>query len=281
MRRAALLVLLGGSLAHAGPKPEAEALELLASITVGSIVPEGTPPARFGFAPGTAEVDPAYEQEEGITDGARPAKQRTFALAADKKAAWIAVDLDVYAYCGASDCRRDPPTAHLHAAMVVDVASPLRPLAYHLGRIVSGKAQAAAMKEGVTPEKLARRIDRGAEAAVQQFEATIGDPAAFAKSVSDRKDVVLYGSDKHERYVSGATVRARLAKWKLAFEVRDGVQAGVSASGSVAWIAANLDARPAGKRGGKPTPYRALVVYERTGTSWQVVLAHFSFVTSA
>jgi hypothetical protein len=119
------------------------------------------------------------------------------------------------------------------------------------------------------------RVDPAAAEAVKRFRATLGDPAAFAKSISDRKDVVLFGSDLNERYVGGAAVRATLATWKLAFAIRDGVAAGVTASKTVAWVAAYVDARMAGK----PTPsavYLVSAVYEKHGTSWDIVLLQFS-----
>src|SRR5262249_60023024 len=108
----------------------------------------------------------------------------------------------------------------------------------------------------------------------KKFEATIGDVKAFAKTVSQRNDVVLYGSELAERTVGGNEVRAQLAKWKLAFKVRDGVQAGISSSKTTAWVAANLDASKPGDK--KPTPYRALLVYEKhADTGWGVVPLHF------
>ena len=62
-----------------------------------------------------------------------------------------------------------------------------------------------------------------------------------------------------------------------AFRIRDGLQAGVSSNGQVAWVAANVDATSLKKKGSKPTPYRALFVYLLEGERWQLVVAHFSF----
>jgi len=93
-----------------------------------------------------------------------------------------------------------------------------------------------------------------------------------------RKDVVLYGSELSERTVGGDNVKAKLAAWKLAFKVRDGIQAGLTASKTVAWVAANVDATSLKNPKDKPTPYRALFLYEKTAGTWQIVHAHFSFV---
>lgn len=125
-----------------------------------------------------------------------------------------------------------------------------------------------------------KRIGAGAEDAVKVFEGSIGDPKIFAASVSDRKDAVLIGSAPGEKTVGGAKVSAKLTNWKLAFAVHDGVAAGTTASKTVAWIAANLDARPAGKPDAKPAPYRALLIYEQKAGAWKLVAARFSFVAS-
>lgn len=116
---------------------------------------------------------------------------------------------------------------------------------------------------------------------VALFERSLAAPADLAASVSTRKDVVLYGSEMKERYVGGAKVRAQLKKWNLAFEVRDGIQAGVTSNKKVTWVAANVDGRPAKKPTARAIPYRVLFIYEQTGTNaWQLVQAHFSFVAS-
>ena len=58
------------------------------------------------------------------------------------------------------------------------------------------------------------------------------------------------------------------------------MQAGVTSSKTIAFVAANLDATSLKKPKAKPTPYRVLFVYENTGTSWQLVQAHFSVVAN-
>ena len=108
---------------------------------------------------------------------------------------------------------------------------------------------------------------------------SIGDPKRLLASISERKDVVLYGSERPERTVGGAAVRTKLASWKLTFKVRDGVAAGLSASRTVAYVAANVDAESQARPKNKLMPYRLLLIYEKTGSSWQIVAAHFSVVT--
>lgn len=90
---------------------------------------------------------------------------------------------------------------------------------------------------------------------------------------------MLYGSAREERFVGGAKVRAKLLAWNLGLTVRDGVQAGLSHGKSLAWVAANVDARPAKTPKAAPTPYRLLVIYEKTGDSWRAVSVSFSLYT--
>lgn len=141
---------------------------------------------------------------------------------------------------------------------------------------MTAKDQAFLVKKGVQPDVLPKEI-AGAEDVVKVFEASLGDPKAFAATVSDRADVVLYGSELAERTVGGAKVKAKLSAWKLAFKVRDGIQAGVTKSRRVAWVAANVDATSTKKPKNPSEPYRVLALYEKTGSEWKLVQAQFSF----
>ena len=110
---------------------------------------------------------------------------------------------------------------------------------------------------------------------VALFRASLADPKRLVASVSKRKDAVLLGSAPKETFVGGAKVAATLAKWKLELDVRDGVAAGVTASKTVAWIAANVDATT---RTGDAIPYRLLALYEyEKGKAWRLVAITFSF----
>jgi hypothetical protein len=109
----------------------------------------------------------------------------------------------------------------------------------------------------------------------------LADPQKLAASVDDRKDAVLFGSEPKERFVGTKDVRATLLRWKLAFQVRDGVAAGLTSSKSVAWVAANVDARPSDKPAAKATPYRATLVYEKIEGTWKLVVLQFSSVPAS
>ena len=130
------------------------------------------------------------------------------------------------------------------------------------------------MGDGIVPDKLGRDVT-GADAVALLFETTMGNPKLLANTVSTRKETVLLGSELSERY-TGAQVKAQLTSWNLVFKVRDGVRAGVSKSGKLAWVAANVDAGQPKRPKAKPIPYRVFAIYELTGTEWKLVQLQFS-----
>jgi hypothetical protein len=149
-------------------------------------------------------------------------------------------------------------------------------VAANVGVMLDAKATAKAIAAG-DPAALESSIASEAQGAVDRFKASLADPAALVATLAARNDVTLLGSAPGERY-TGAAVRTQLARWGLKLAVRDGVRAGVTKSKSVAWVAANVDARPVKSPAAKPTAYRALFLYERTGTSWQLVHLSFSMI---
>ncbi len=201
------------------------------------------------------------------------------AVSADGKTAWIAANAKgvLQSYdCAPGPCGKntDPP---LHLTAVVEkTGTQWSWVAWHVANPTTAKEQAYLIKQGTLPDVLPKAI-AGAEDVVKVFEASLGDPKAFAATVSDRADVVLYGSELAERTVGGAKVKSKLAAWKLAFKVRDGLQAGLSTSKTVAWVAANVDATSIKKPTNPAEPYRVLAVYEKAGSVWKLVQAHFSF----
>jgi hypothetical protein len=206
----------------------------------------------------------------------------TDAIAADKKAYWVAADLIEFEIgCGMAPCPPPPPPppAKSHGTFLWQLgATDWELVAMAASPTVTGKEQAAAMKLGTKPPAIDKKIDAGAEDAVKLFEATLGDPKALAKSVSARKDVVLFGSEPAERTVGGAKVAAKLQGWNLALKVRDGIQAGTTSSKTVAWVTANVDATSLKKPKDKPVPYRLFVIYEKTGAEWKLVHANFAYI---
>ena len=85
----------------------------------------------------------------------------------------------------------------------------------------------------------------------------------------------MFGSELAERYV-GKQAKAQITAWNFTFAVRDGVRAGMSKSGNVAWVAANVDAKPVKAPKTKALPFRAFALYEKTGADWKLVSIQFS-----
>ncbi len=271
------VALLWSSSAFAGDPPEATIESLIQSLIADGTAASGTHPMRFAFDRDATYETPRYNEPQGAT-GRVELKKPVVAWSGDKHTGWIAADAAEYGYCGADECAKDPPIAMHHVAIVFDDAG--QPIVWHDVVAVSDKDQAKALAKGVTLTPMSEAIEPGAEDAVKVFEGSIGDAKALAATVSARKDVVLFGSAPAERFVGGAAVKAQLARWNLVMTVRDHVRAGVASNGNVAWVAAKLDAKPAKNAKAKPSPYRALFVYEKTGGAWQLVQASFSFVAA-
>lgn len=275
MRRTVLLAItLICSVAHADPKSD---LTDMVGHWLSGVVgpPEGAAP-RFAVFDGSVSVSPSSLAEAigSQPDTANPDKV-VVAISTDKTAAWMTSDIAEAAVCGDETCT-GKPDGWYHLTALFEIKDK-KPVAFLIERPITGKAQAAAMKKGVKLDAVAKGIDKGAEDVATLFQTSIADPKALAATVSDRKDTVMYGSELGERFVGGAKVKSQLAKWNLAFKVRDGIQAGLTASTTVAWVSATVDATPVKKPKATPTPYRVMAIYEKTITSWKLVSLQFAF----
>jgi hypothetical protein len=280
----ALIVGLVVGLFSAGARADADeesrelTLTLVGYAGGGSTQPR---PPRFAFTERAALIAPrtVAEVHDKVWSPAMFPRDSTVGLAADKKSAWIAAELEEMTRgCGLAPCGPEPIPQQRHAtALAEKIGDDWQITASHVSLIITGQEQKKAMKQGVMPGKLERSV-AGAEDVVKQLESTLGDPKHLAASVSARTDVALFGSAPGERTFGGQAVRAKLLAWKLAFKVRDGIVAGKSASKTIAYVAANVDATSLARPKDKPMPYRLFVVYEKTGAAWQIVLAHFSVV---
>lgn len=269
MIRTALLVL---TLLHSVALAEQDPADLVVPLVAENPgKPQKFDAPRFAFS----DQDP-YVSEPGGTatyEWSKAEKGKTIkAVAADSSAFWISSDIRGGGLCGMEECKKGDKGKLMHVTALFDKAG--KAVVWHISKAVTAKEQSKAMAEGVKPRTFDKGIDKGAEEAAKLFETTIGDGKALAATVSDRKDVVLYGSDPRERFVGGAKVKAQLAKWKLVLKPTSGIQAGMV--GSVAWVAANVEAQPKKGSKAKPAPYRALFIYE----GGKLVNAHFSFLTN-
>ncbi len=227
-------------------------------------------PPRVLITTTAIKIDPKHDELPG--GGMTSVQRPVVAISTDGKSAWFAAEIAPMAICGEGDCSKVHSNPDGHVTALFDGG---QPVVLHTGNLIKDKELAKAVAEGSRPTPIARSIS-GAEEAVKQFEATMGDPEALAKTVSNRADVVLFGNDLGDRVVGGASVRSTLQKWKLGLKLRDGILAGVTSSKAVAWVVANVDARGP-KKTDVATPYRLQLIYEKTGTSWQLVQLHFSF----
>ncbi len=227
---------------------------------------------RIAVLDAEIRVDTAYEDRTAGADFSFEPTNEVIGWAADKQAAWVVVDLPLTVSGGATPTVVS--TAH-GVAVVVAQKTKWHAVAYSFRSTVPDKEQADTLKEGTLPPKIARKIEPGAEVVAKQFVATIGDPKAFAATVSDRKEVVLLGSAHADRF-EGAKVAPTIKKWNLKLAVRDGLQAGLAGT-SLAWVVANVDATAGGAK--TSVPYQLLAVYEKSGTAWKLVTAQFAFYT--
>jgi ketosteroid isomerase-like protein len=130
------------------------------------------------------------------------------------------------------------------------------------------------MKADSTTEAAVKAaLDKMAEAYAKRDLALLR--AAFAPD----PDVVMYGTGADEKRVGLAQVQAQAERdWSQneAATVTFGWSS-VSATGSVAWVAA--DATFSFKAGGQAMslPARTTFVLEKRGEKWLIVQAHFSF----
>ena len=278
-----MVLLVPAHLAGAEPPPSAAVTRLFEALaSADSGAGDYARPPRFAI---TVEVtDDSPRDVISLVAGATlpavaRARRSVVALSADRKVAWISADLAIEKQCHAVPdddttgdaayyrpdyCKHADPDAWYHGSALYErTARGWQAVLWHVaGRKLGGN------KAGAVPDPITRAIEPGAEAVAKQFEATIGDPAAFARTVADRKDVVLLGSEQGERIAGGKHVRAQLAGWNLRFAIDGGVRAGLTASPHVAWVAANLTARS--------VTYRATFVYEQIAGRWCVVLAQLS-----
>ncbi len=270
MRRALAIVALCAPLAASAGEPGSDVsgrLEQLASRAAG--VQADAP--KFAFTGNLTLEHPASfaEATMGLPDVATADPAKTFVVMADDNTAWISTQLGEH-YGGETK-----PESWLRAiALFEKTNGAWQPTAWSITPSIPSTSQQDAIDDGVGPDKLARDT-AGADDVVRVFEATIVDPKSFAKTFSDRKEAVLFGSELPERYV-GAKAKAQLAAWSFTFTVRDGVRAGISKSGHVAWVAANVDAKSPRRPKDKPIPFRIFVLYEKIATTWKVVQMQFS-----
>lgn len=277
MRALPFVLLAASSSAFAGDSASTLASDLgarLEALTSKSqtIIAE-TP--QFTFTDNITLEHPAsiFEAQRGLADIGKVDATKTLVVQVDPTTAIMSTHVGEYFSCGKTGCK--DPDGWLRATVVFEKgAGAWQPLAWSITPSIPSSSQQDAIDDNINPDKLQRDLG-GADDAVRVFEATIGDPKQFAGTFSNRNEVLMFGSELPERY-PGAKAKKQLAAWNFAFTVRDGVRAGLSKSGNVAWVAANVDATPAKQKGAKALPFRVFAVYEKIATTWKLVHLQFS-----
>lgn len=275
---AACLTLACGSLAHAQAPTGAEIAGRLETITSKSTRAKSDVP-RFAFTNNLTWSAPTNLEEAlfGLPAMTLVDKAKTVVGYADPDTAFISTYLGEYSSCPSGGCAKATPESWLRATAVFEKANGVwQPLAWALTPAIPGPDQVSAMNDGIVPDKIDRDV-KGAEAVALVFETTLADPKLLGATVSARKETSMYGSELNERY-SGDQVKRQLGSWGLLFKVRDGVRAGLSKSGRIAWVGANIDAVQVRRPKAKPIPYRVFAIYELDGKDWK--LLHLQFSTS-
>jgi hypothetical protein len=265
------------SKAPAAPSPISELTARLEGIASKSTHPQLDVP-KFAMSDDVTVEQPTNADEAlvGFPAVSVADTGKTIVATADPDTAWIATHLaEHFGDCGKSGCAKTGADSWLRATALFEKSNGTwQPVAWAITPAIPGTAQQDALDQNIHPDPISRNT-AGADDVAKLFESSIGDPKKFAATFSDRKEVVMFGSELAERYV-GKQAKAQIAAWNFTFAVRDGVRAGMSKSGKVAWVAANVDAKPVKAPKTKPLPFRAFALYEKTGSDWKLVSLQFS-----
>jgi hypothetical protein len=269
---------LADSKAPATPSPISELTSRLEGITSKSTRPQLDVP-KFALSDNVTFEQPANADEAltGFPETSVADTNKTIvATAADPDTAWISTHLgEHFAACGKAGCAKEAPDSWLRATALFEKSNGTwQPVAWAITPAIPGTSQQEALDQNINPDAISRNT-AGADEVAKLFEGSIGDPKKFAATFSDRKEVVMFGSELAERYV-GKQAKSQVTAWNFSFTVRDGVRAGTSKSGNVAWVAANVDAKPVKSPKAKALPFRAFALYEKTGADWKLVSLQFS-----
>lgn len=234
--------------------------------------------AKLGFTERGVRIDQPFD-EASYADAHYELRNTVIAWAADKSAAWVSSDLAEIA--GGMGGTTPGVVAWAHGAAVIQpTKTGWHGVAYLTRETVDDREQAKILADGVRPPALQKAIGKGAEPVVKLLTSTMSDPKAFAATVSEREDTVLFGSSTNDRIAGGKAAAAALLKWNLKLTIRDGVRAGLVGT-TVAWAAANVDAVKVGEPKTSAVPYQMLVILEKSSADWRIVQLSFAFQAHA
>ena len=124
-------------------------------------------------------------------------------------------------------------------------------------------------------------VGEGAQAMADQLQAGCADASVWLASWSERPDAFAFGSAPEEAIEGGTTIREGMgqmvAAYQMTIAVNGGMHAKLAPSGTVGFLAANLDMGMTLEGVGTVSqPYRALFVYLQEEGGWRLVQSHFS-----
>ncbi len=278
MRCIASLLIISATGVASADAPTDELVARIQAITSKASGATSNVPA-FAFT-GNLTLDPPPSLDVarmGFPDITLADPKRTLVAMPLPDTAWISTYLAEHSQCAKAGCAKSTPDGWVRAIALFEKAganAEWQPVAWSITPSINSKAQQDSIDQGVVPDVITAKSD-GADDVVKLFTTSLADPKAFAATFADRKDVTLMGSELGERYV-GPQAKATIAKWNFTFTVRDGTRAGMSKSKTVAWVAANVDAKSVKKPKAKALPFRAFALYEKVGDAWKLVQIQFS-----
>ncbi|MBM4370741.1 MAG: nuclear transport factor 2 family protein [Deltaproteobacteria bacterium] len=199
-------------------------------------------------------------------------------VAPDARSAWVSDELDFVLTLGEN--RIPMPFRVTTLYVEKDGAWMVQALAWSLPVPNEDAMTKAAGGQWQERAAIADLVDPGAEPVAAAFTGVANDVGAFLATVTDREDAFCFGTAAEEKIPTGAAIKQAFGQMIQQAGVttarNGGVRAGISASGTVGWVASNLDFSVAAEGGQITVPYRFLGVYLNEAGAWRLVQVHFS-----
>jgi hypothetical protein len=213
----------------------------------------------------------------GATMAAQSAN-RKIGVAPDGRSAWVAEELTVTVTAGTDVT----PIPYRLTSVLAEDAGAWTVIAQAWSIGMPNEEAFAAAAQGALPAlaPVAESIGAGAQPLVDLLQAGCADPAAWLASWSRRPDAFSFGSAPEEKLDGGAAIHEvfgqQITGYQMRIAVNGGLHAAVAPSGTVGFLAGNLDVSFTMEGNTLTQPYRALFVYLQEADGWKLVQSHFS-----
>lgn len=201
-------------------------------------------------------------------------KDLRIGLARGLRSAWVSDQLEVRAASAVG-----PPAFSVRIlAVLTHGESGWRIVAGHGSFPIPNPVAQDMIRSGqlVRSTNLGSEVQRGADVLVNLYESGMANPSTLEETISDRQDVIAFGSAADEVHSGGAALKTA---WRQFLEAEPrltpigGVRAGLSPDGELGWVASNVDIQIDEVR----MPYRFFLVYLREPEGWRIVGWHDSY----